>query len=342
MVFFAKPFLKAGQIVSKMKKFSNVSFKRRGGKISLPSVKGFDVNGEMKLSEYVANMGGLGFQASELAKGAFLLREMKREKATIFLSFTSNIISSGLRELVAQLCREKAVHCIITSTGSIEEDFMKSKNNFLLGSFDVDDVEIKKKALNRIGNIFVRDKYYADFEKFDVKFLAELYADSRIVSPSQYCEKLGEKTRDKNSFLYWASRNKIPVFVPGFVDGAIGDHVFFFNQDKKSGEKLIVDQAGDLSNFYKIMLNAEKTGGLIVGGGIAKHHLIGAAILRNGLDYAVYVSTGTQYDGSLSGARPTEAVSWNKLKDKKKSAFIEAEATLVMPLITCAFLHGAV
>lgn len=321
-----------------MKKFSNLSFKRRAGKVSLPSIKGFDVSGKMSLSEYVDKMGSLGFQATELAKGIKLLKEMKTDKATIFLSFTSNIISSGLREVVAQLCREKAVQCIITSTGAIEEDYMKSKAPFLLGSFDVDDEEIKKKALNRIGNVLVPDKYYADFEKFNLKFFGDLYKKSRVVSPSVYCSKLGEKINDKNSFLYWCSRNGIPVIVPGFVDGAIGDHVFFFNQDKKSGEKLIVDQAADLAQFYNLMLTADKTGGLIIGGGIAKHHLIGAAILRNGLDYAVYLSTGTQYDGSLSGARPTEAVSWNKLKDKKKSAFIEAEATLAMPLLCLGLL----
>ncbi len=318
--------------------FKNVSFKRKAGKVSLPSVKGFDVNGEMTVAEYVNKMGGLGFQASELAKGIALLKEMKREKCTIFLSFTSNIISSGLREVVAQLCREKAVQCIVTSTGSIEEDYMKSRANFLLGSFDVDDEEIKKKALNRIGNIYVPDKYYADFEKFNMRFLSELYKKSRIVSPSVYCKKLGEKIKDKNSFLHWCARNDLPVYAPGFVDGAIGDHVFFFNQDKRAGEKLVVDQAADLASFYNFMLTAEKTGGLVIGGGIAKHHLIGAAILRNGLDYVVYLSTGTQFDGSLSGARPTEAVSWNKLKDKKKSVFIEAEATLVLPLLATAML----
>jgi len=322
-----------------MKKFTNVSFQRKAsGKLSLASVKGFDVSGKITLAEYVEKMSGLGFQASELSRGITLLKEMKTAKCTIFLSFTSNIISSGLRELVAQLCRENAVQCIITSTGAIEEDYMKSKNSFLQGSFDVDDEAIKKKALNRIGNVLVPDKYYADFEAFNLKFLAELYAKSPVLSPLNYCKKLGEKITDKNSFLYWASKNNIPVIVPGFVDGAIGDHVFFFNQDKKSGEKLIVDQAGDLASFYNLMLTADKTGGLIVGGGIAKHHLIGAAILRNGLDYAVYLSTGTQYDGSLSGARPTEAVSWNKLKDKKKSAFIEAEATLVMPLLCLGLL----
>ena len=77
---------------------------------------------------------------------------------------------------------------------------------------------------------------------------------------------------------------------------------------------------------------------LVLGGGIAKHHLIGAAILRNGLDYAVYLSTGTEYDGSLSGARPREAVSWNKLKNEENSAFVEGDATLTFPLLACCMV----
>src|SRR3989338_9230532 len=126
-----------------MKKFSNLSFHRKAsGKVSLPYIRGFDVSGKMTLDEYSGKLSSLGFQASELAKGITLLKEMKTAKCTIFLSFTSNIISSGLRELVAQLCRENAVQCIITSTGAIEEDFMKSRNDFLQGSFDVDDEAI--------------------------------------------------------------------------------------------------------------------------------------------------------------------------------------------------------
>ena len=94
-----------------------------------------------------------------------------------------------------------------------------------------------------------------------------------------------------------------------------------------------------MEKLYDMILQPDKIAGLIVGGGIAKHHLIGAAILRDGLDYAIYITTSTQYDGSLSGARPKEAVSWNKLKDVGNSVCIEAEASIVLPLLAWALLH---
>lgn len=39
---------------------------------------------------------------------------------------------------------------------------------------------------------------------------------------------------------------------------------------------------------------------------------------RNGADYAVFVNTGQEFDGSDSGARPDEAVSWGKIKTDAK------------------------
>ena len=170
-----------------------------------------------------------------------------------------------------------------------------------------------------------------------MKLLERIYKKKTSLSPSEYCKELGLNISDKNSFLYWASKNNIPVFCPGIVDGAIGDHIYFFN--KKKDKKFVFDVNFDIERFYDMILQPDKIAGIIIGGGIAKHHLMGAAILRNGLDYAVYVSTGTEYDGSLSGAKPREAISWNKLKNLNNSIFIEAEATLVFPLIAYSLLY---
>ncbi len=314
-------------------KEKNISFKRKitEKRTSRQAARGFSPSGKMAVSEFLEKSATLGFQATELSRAIGIIKKARGEGAKIFLSITSNIVSSGLREVVASMCERKLINSIITTTGSVEEDVMKTRFDFSLGEFDSDDSETKKMGLNRIGNVFVPDEAYCFMEDFDNSIFPE-FKDGWLI-PSEYCKKAGGRLSDKKSFLYWAAKNDIPVFLPGFVDGAIGDHIYFFNKGKKREDRLVVDQSAELEKFYDIVLSAEKTAGLIVGGGIAKHHLIGAAILRNGLDYAVYISTGTAGDGSLSGARPTEAVSWNKLKDRKMSAFVESEATLVLPLL---------
>ncbi len=323
----------------------NPSFKRkatsksiRSGK--LPAVSGFEASPNLTVEKLLAGYATVGFQASHLAKAAEVVGRMQKGKATIFLSFTSNMVSSGLREIIAQLCREKKVDCIITSTGSIEEDIMKCSEPFHLGSFGADDEEVKANGLNRIGNVFVKDEQYAAFEKLHLAFMKKMYdKHGGKMCMSQYVKELGATLSDEKSFLYWCSKNNIPVFLPGPLDGAMGDHFYYFNKQNWKNP-FIIDAAKEVNDFYDVMLNAEKTGGVILGGGIAKHHLIGAAILRNGLDYAVYLSTGTEGDGSLSGARPREAVSWNKLKNEDDSAFVEGDATLTFPLLACMIMKG--
>ncbi|MCX6770229.1 MAG: deoxyhypusine synthase family protein [Candidatus Micrarchaeota archaeon] len=273
--------------------------------------------------------------AGHLGRAVEVVKRMQKDRATVFLSFTSNMISSGMREIIAYLCEKKLVDCIVTSTGSAEEDIMKATAPFLLGSFNADDEEVKKNGMNRIGNILVKDEQYADLEKLHLAFMQEMYDKHKgKMCASEYLKEIGARLSDKHSFLYWCSKNNIPVFLPGPLDGAMGDHFYYFNK-KNFRAPFVIDAAEEVKRFYDIMLMAEKTGGIVLGGGIAKHHLIGAAILRNGLDYVVYLSTGSEGDGSLSGARPREAVSWNKLKSEENSAFVEGDATLTFPLLAC-------
>lgn len=58
--------------------------------------------------------------------------------------------------------------------------------------------------------------------------------------------------------------------------------------------------------------------------------------MRNGADYAVFINTGQEFDGSDAGARPDEAVSWGKLKAEAKTVKVYADVSVVFPLIVAA------
>ena len=62
-----------------------------------------------------------------------------------------------------------------------------------------------------------------------------------------------------------------------------------------------------------------KTGMIILGGGVPKHHICNANMMRNGADYAVFINTAQEFDGSDSGAHPDEAVSWGKICGSAKT-----------------------
>jgi deoxyhypusine synthase len=303
----------------------------------LEDIRGFEFKPTVNIKDLINHYHHLGFQASHIAQGVELIREMTDDKAEIYISATSNMGSSGIRELIAQLIRDKKISGLVTTTGLVEEDVMKSFFSFKLGEFDADDEEIKANKINRIGNIFVPDEYYAKLESWHSDLLEKLYKEKKVWTPNEYIAEMGKKLKDEHSILYWAAKRNIPVIAPGIIDGALGLHWMMFNQSRQPEERFVLDQIGDMNMLSQNILNANKLGGIFLGGGISKHHLLGAALLRDGLDYGLYVNTGTQYDGSLSGAHPKEATSWNKLKDKKNSVHIEAEATIAFPLLMTGF-----
>ena len=301
------------------------------------TVKGIKITKGQAASVLVAQMRFAGLQASELGKAVEIIREMKRAKATVFLTFTSNMVSSGLRELFAQLCEERFVDAVITSIGSVEEDLIKTRKPFLLGDFVMDDKHLHKRGINRIGNILVPNDRYVLLEKmlkpFFEKELSKQKKTGRMLSPNEMIFDLGLQFKDENSFVHQCAKNGIPVFCPAPTDGAFGLQLFFFKQDHP---EFGIDVTGDMKKLAEKVLLSQKTGGIILGGGFAKHHAIGVNILRGGFDYAVYVCTASEYDGSLSGAKTREAISWGKIREKARTAHVEGDASVVFPLMVSA------
>ncbi|XP_016646970.1 PREDICTED: deoxyhypusine synthase-like [Prunus mume] len=125
--------------------------------------------------------------------------------------------------------------------------------------------------------------------------------------------------------------NNITVFCPGLTDGSLGD-MFYFHSFRSLG--LIVDVVQDIRamNGEAVHANPRKTGMIILGGGLPKHHICNANMMRNGADYAVFINTAPKFDGSDSGAHPDEAVSWGKIRGSAKTE-VHCSATIAFPLL---------
>lgn len=258
----------------------------------------------------------------------------KQTKCKIFLGYTSNLVSSGLREIIRFLAQHKMVDVIVATAGGVEEDFIKCLAPTYLGEFSLDGKELRKKGLNRIGNLLVPNNNYCKFEDWIIPILdamlEEQKSENKIWTPSTMIHRLGKEIKDESSIYYWTSKNDIPVFCPAITDGSLGDMIYFHSY-KNPG--LIVDIAADIRAMNNEAVFAKKTGMIILGGGIIKHHICNANLMRNGADYAVYINTGQEFDGSDAGARPDEAVSWGKIRLNSRSCKVYADATIVFPLI---------
>ncbi|KAK3989599.1 Deoxyhypusine synthase [Cladorrhinum sp. PSN332] len=286
----------------------------------------------------------MGFQASSMCEAVRIINEMRawkdpetQEKTTIFLGYTSNLISSGLRGTFRYLVEHNHVSAIVTTAGGIEEDFIKCLGHTYMSSFSAVGADLRSKGLNRIGNLVVPNKNYCLFEDWVVpildKMLEEQEADPEISwTPSKVIHRLGKEINDERSVYYWAYKNNIPVFCPALTDGSLGD-MLYFHTFKASPKQLKIDIVEDIRKINTLAVRAKRAGIIILGGGIVKHHIANACLMRNGAESAVYINTGQEFDGSDAGARPDEAVSWGKIKIGADAVKVYMEATAAFPFI---------
>ena len=294
-----------------------------------PIVKGYRFDKKFDFGEFLKAYSTTGFQASSLARAIDVANEMISDNSTIFFAFTGNAVSSGLRDIITFLAKNKLVGVIITTASGVEEDVIKSLSDFRLGDFDVPGRTLFEHGVGRIGNIFVPNDRYLHFEKFITPFLEELHSKNKTITPSIIARELGLKLKE-DSYLFWAAKNNIPVYCPGIMDGSFGDLIYFFKQRKPSFQ---IDVTDDHKKLIDFVLQQDKTGLIVLGGGIAKHYALNAQIFREGFDHAVYLTTAEEFDGSDSGGNLEEAKTWAKIKIKSSSVKVKADFTITFPLL---------
>ncbi len=298
-------------------------------------VRGYDFRGDFDFTALLESYATTGFQATQLAEAIDIAERMQEDDATVYLTFTSNIISSGLRETVAYLVREGYVDVIITTSGSLTEDVIKTARPFKMGEWKADEAELREQGINRLGNIYVPSDRYVWLEQYLYDFFADFFAEQKVRTPTDFARELGATLDDEDSVLKQAADNDVPVYCPALTDAEVGNFLYYYKQGYDS--EIGIEILDDYDSLIEDGLLSETTGLIAVGGGVPKHHAIMTNLFRGGADYVVYISTGMEGDGSLSGAPPNEAVSWGKIKEAETNyTQIEAEATLVFPLLVAA------
>lgn len=203
---------------------------------------------------------------------------------------------------------------------------------------------MREQGMNRIGNLIVPNQNYGLFEDWVVPILDAMFAEQQahwndeeplLWTPSRIIARLGKEIDNRESILYWAYKNDIPIFCPALTDGSLGD-MLHFHSFKISPKVFIVDINQDIRRINELARSARQAGMIILGGGLVKHHIANACLHRDGAESAVYINTAQEFDGSDAGARPDEAVSWGKIKVNAPSVKVYAEATVVFPLIVAA------
>ncbi len=304
----------------------------------MQTVKDFKWKKGLKVEDFVKGLGGIGFQSVELEKASRIMVKMKESRSKIFLTFTSNMVTSGLRGFFAQVIRLKMADAIVTTVGSIEEDIMKAHGEkFPIGNFHSDDIALHEEGTNRVGNIFIKNKSYERFESIMQSTFKSLYKKQARWAVSDMLKEIGLTIKDKDSILYQAAKNNVPIYCPAITDGAFGFHAYMFQQEHPD---FVIDVVKDFGNILLYTSHDERKGVIALGGSVSKHHALFACLLNGGFDSAVYMTTARETSGSMSGATTEEAKSWGKIGgDSTDVCTVIGDVSITFPLAMSSALE---
>jgi deoxyhypusine synthase len=301
-------------------------------------VKDVEINSDTtieKIFDELSTSGG--FEAVNLSNGLEILSEMiPDEKCVKFISFVGAVISTGLRGIIKDMIKNNWFNVAITTCGALDHDIARHYSHYKEGSFTMDDRELADQNIHRLGNVLVPMESYGPLIEEKMQgFLEEEYQKGvKEMSSTDICKMIGRHLGE-DSFLHWAFKNNVDVVVPGIMDGAVGSQIWMFSQKHSDFKLNLLEDANLLSG---IIFKAEKSGALMIGGGISKHHTLWWNQYREGLDYAFYITTAQEFDGSLSGALVREAISWGKVTQKARETTLHAEVTTILPFIYAALV----
>lgn len=301
------------------------------------------------------------YNAARLREAAQLLcSKMLKENVTVGLSLSGALTPAGLgASCIIPLIEHGCVDWISSTGANLYHDAHFALDLSLhKGSPFVQDVELREKGVIRIYDIFFD---YDVLLKTDA-YLREVARGPEFRQPmststlhyffGKYLAKRNESLKlTCPSILISAYENGVPIYTPSPADSSIGMNLAGLNLE---GTPLTLDVMADVNESAAIVYSAKRSGGksavLILGGGAPKNFLLQTepqiqevlGLTEKGHDYFIQITDARPDTGGLSGATPSEAVSWGKVDPAQlpDSIVCYVDTTIALPLLTAYILEA--
>ncbi len=295
------------------------------------------------------------YNAARLREAAQLfVKKMLGSKVTIGMSLTGALTPAGLGgSCIVPLMKAGFVDWIVSTGANLYHDTHFAIGKTLhRGSPFIDDRLLRKDGVIRIYDIFFDYDVLLDTDAF-FRRVIEGPEFQKDMSTAEFHYKVGRYVHERerifklpfSSVLGTAYRLAVPVYTSSPGDSSIGMNVA---AQALYGNLLRFDVLADVNETAAIVLNAKRSGGqsgvFILGGGSPKNFILQTEpqiqevlqIDERGHDYFLQVTDARPDTGGLSGATPSEAVSWGKIDPDRLPDTVVAylDSTIALPLIT--------
>lgn len=288
------------------------------------------------------------YNAARLNEAARLFAEemLNPERdVTIGMTMAGALTPAGLGGCIITLMEYGFVDFIISTGANLYHDMHYALAMSLhRGDFRLDDTKLQEEGVIRIYDILFEDKVLLDTDAFVRECLKSL--PNRPISTSELHHHLGTQllkagVKPEYSVLAQAAAWYIPLYTSSPGDSSIGMNVARHALD---GSQLTLDPLADVNETTAIVHAATRNGVIILGGGSPKNFYLQTqpqlwevlGIQKGGHDYFIQITADAPHWGGLSGATPSEAVSWGKIKPSQlhDTVVVYGDSTIALPLLT--------
>ncbi len=273
---------------------------------------------------------------------------------TIGLTIAGAMTPAGLGGCFIELMNRGLVDFVISTGANLYHDLHYALNFTLYrGTPFVDDVELHDQGVIRIYDVLFPSKVLLDTDTYVRSFLDRERFDAPI-SSAELHERLGRDLMEKfpgceeYSVVASAAAAGVPIYTSSPGDSSIGMNLAY--HELMSGGRAMINPNRDVNEVCAIILAGRKNGCVIIGGGSPKNfYLQGQPTLwevygipKGGNDYFIQFTTDQVVWGGLSGATPSEAVSWGKVNPGvlPDTVVTYCDSTIAFPLF-CEYAVGA-
>jgi len=297
-------------------------------------VKDFEPK-KQTVNELIKQLKFTSFNARRLAEAIDILEEMIKDKDCVkFLGLSGALVPAGMRTCIVEMIKNKWVDIIVSTGANITHDLAQSfgEEYFQCKPEEVDDLELRKKGIDRIYDVCSSSETMEIMEKNIQKILKEIGEGE--YSTFKLMEEIGKRIEDENSILKNASDEKVKIIVPGLIDSILGIQMWLYSQDKKVKINEVKDLDFAINLNFDLKKEEKNTGALILGGGVPKNFIFQSVLVADKPHrYAVQVTVEKPEYGGLSGASLEEAKSWGKVDEKSKLCTVYCDVTIALPII---------
>jgi deoxyhypusine synthase len=287
------------------------------------------------------------FNGGRLAQGCDLFARMIDSGATIALTVTGAMAPAGLGGAIQAMIEAGFVDLVVSTGANLYHDLhFALKLPVVQGHFAVDDRELYRAGIERIYDVFITEESLLDTDAFVLEALKKAPPGLRgNISTAKLHHYLGQLVRQQaplpeKSWVATAARYDVPVFTSSPGDSSIGMNVAAL---KLRGGTTTIDPDLDVLESTAIVYDAKQNGVVILGGGSPKNFYLQTQptlwqildLDRGGHEYVLQISTDSPQWGGLSGATPSEAISWGKVQANlhRNHVVVYSDSTVAAPIV---------